>query len=90
MNFLVALDAKSYEILGNVIAEPDPPLYVMDLKILHSSARLAPPAISLQNFPAELAISFGLKFQAWPLCSDFFRSVTCTSSMSPSFDGSFR
>jgi hypothetical protein len=41
---------------------------MMDLKIFHSSARLASPAISLQNFPAELAISFRIKPQARLLC----------------------
>ena len=51
---------------------------MMDLKILHSPARLATPAISLQDFAAELAISFRLKPQAWPFGSDSFQSVTCT------------
>jgi hypothetical protein len=31
---------------------------IEDLKILHPPARLATPAISLQDFPAELAVSF--------------------------------
>ena len=39
----------------------------MDLKIFHSPARLATPAISLQDFTAELAISFRIKPQAGPL-----------------------
>jgi hypothetical protein len=46
MNILVALDAEGYEILGRVIAQSAPWLNVMDLKVYHASARLAPPAIS--------------------------------------------
>ena len=68
VSVLVALDAKSYEILSRVIAQSAPRLNVMDLKIFHPPARLATPAISLQNFTAELAISFRIKPQAWPLC----------------------
>ena len=82
VSVLVALDAKSYEILSRVITQSAPRLNVMDLKILHAPARLATPAISLQDFPAELAISFRIKPQAGPLCSDPFQSVTCTSSRS--------
>jgi hypothetical protein len=54
----------------------------MDLKVLHSPAGLTPPAISLQDFPAELAISFGLKPQAGSLCSDPCHSIACTFSKS--------
>jgi hypothetical protein len=73
---LVALGAKSYEILSRIITQSAPPLDVMDLKIFHAPARLASPAISLQDFPAKLAISFGFKPQAGAFCSDFFQSVT--------------
>jgi zinc transporter ZupT len=61
VTFLVTRDTKSYQILGGVIAQSASPLNVMGLKILHASARLASLAIALQNFPAELAISFRLK-----------------------------
>ncbi len=44
---LVALDAKSYEILSRVITKTAPRLDVMDLKILHSPAPLATPTVSL-------------------------------------------
>src|ERR1700692_4370929 len=82
VNVLVALDAKSYEILSRVIPQVAPPLNVMDLKILHPPAPLASPAVSLQNFPAELAISFRVKPQAGPFSTDPFQNVTCTSSRS--------
>ena len=82
MGFLMARCAEGDQILGSVIAQSAPRLNVMDLKILHSPARLATPAISLQDFPAELAISFRVKPQAWPLGADPFQSVTCTSSRS--------
>jgi hypothetical protein len=62
---LVARDAKSYQILGRVIAEAAPRLNVMDLKILRSPADLATLAFSLQNFMANVAISIGLEFQTW-------------------------
>jgi hypothetical protein len=67
MSVLVALHTKNYEILSRIITQAAPRLNVMDLKIFHSSARLASPAISLQDFAAELAISFRGKPQAWPL-----------------------
>jgi len=61
VSVLVALGAKSYEILSRIIAQSAPPLDVMDLKTFHSPAGLATPAISLQDFLAELAISFRIK-----------------------------
>jgi hypothetical protein len=67
VSLLVALDAKSHEILSRIIAQSAPPLNVMDLKILHSPARLATPAVSLQNFTAKLAINFRVKPPPGPL-----------------------
>ena len=67
MGFLVARRAEGDQIFGNVIAQSAPRLNVMDLKIFHAPARLATPAVSLQDFTAELAISFRIKPQAWPL-----------------------
>jgi hypothetical protein len=61
MGFLMARCAEGDQILGSVIAQSATPLNVMDLKIFHSPARLASPAISLQNFAAEQAISFRVK-----------------------------
>jgi len=52
-----------------------PPLNLMDLKIFYAPARLATPAISLEDFAAELAISFRGKPQAGSLCSDSFQNV---------------
>jgi hypothetical protein len=57
---LVALDAKSYEVLSRIIAQAAPRLKVKDLRIFYSPARLASPAVSLQDFAAEVAISFGI------------------------------
>ena len=82
MGFLMARRAEGDQILGNIISESAPRLNVMDLKIFHPPARLTAPAVSLQDFPAELAISFWIKPQAWPLCADPFQNVTCTSSRS--------
>ncbi len=79
---LVALDAKGYEILSRIIAQSAPRLNVMELKIFHSPAPLASPAISFQDFPAELSIGVRLKPQAWPSGTDPSQTVTCTSSRS--------
>jgi hypothetical protein len=68
MDLLIACCTESDQILGSVIAQSAPPLNVMDLKAFHSPARLASPAISLQDFTAELAKSFRIKPQAGPLC----------------------
>jgi hypothetical protein len=61
MTRLVTTCTKSDQIIHCVIAQATPRLNVMDLKIFQASARLASPAISLQDFPAELAISFRVK-----------------------------
>jgi hypothetical protein len=61
MRSLVTASAKSYQIGFDIIAQPAPRLNVMDLKIFHPAARLTTPAVSLQNFPAEQAISFRVK-----------------------------
>jgi hypothetical protein len=73
---LVARDAKSYQILGRVIAEAAPRLNVMDLKALNTPAELAAPAVPLQNFTAELAISLRLEPQAWLLGSNSSQGTT--------------
>jgi hypothetical protein len=80
MGILVALGAKNHEIFGRVITQSASRLNMVDLKILHAPARLATPAIALQNFPTELAISLWVKPQAGSVRADLRQSVTCTSS----------
>jgi hypothetical protein len=58
---LVADDTESHQILGCVIAQSAPRVNVMDLQTINAPARLATPPISLQDFAAELAISFWIK-----------------------------
>jgi hypothetical protein len=87
---LVALDAKNYEILSRIITQAIPGFDVMDLKTLDAPTRLATPAVSLQDFAAELAISFRVKPQSWPFRADPSHSVTRTSSISCSLSGSGR
>jgi hypothetical protein len=82
MSFLMARCAQGDQILGSVIAQMAPRLNVVNLKIFHPPARLATPAISLQDFLTELAISFRINPQAGPLSADSFQNVTCTSSSS--------
>jgi hypothetical protein len=68
MSLLVARRTEGDQIFLYVIAQPTPRLAVMDLKIFHSPAPLATPAISLQDFLAELSISFRINPQAGPIC----------------------
>jgi hypothetical protein len=82
VGFLMALLAKDDQILGSVIAQSTSGLNVMDLKIFHSSARLATPAVSHQDFAAELAISFRVKLQPRPLSADLVQRATLTSARS--------
>jgi hypothetical protein len=65
VSVFVAPDTKSYEILSRIIARAAPRLDVMDLKALNTPTILAAPAVPLQNFTTELAISLRLEFQAW-------------------------
>jgi len=57
MNIFVALSTNSCEIFGRVITQSIPRANMVDLKIFHTSAPLASPAISFQNFTAKLSIS---------------------------------
>jgi hypothetical protein len=82
MGFLMARCAQGDQILGRVAAQSAPRLNMMHLKIFHPPTPLASPAISLQNFPAELAISFRVKPQAGPLGPDPSQRVTCRFSRS--------
>src|SRR6266436_6357446 len=77
---LVARDAKSYEILSRIITQAAPGLEVMNLKTLDLPARLATPAISVQDFQVELAISFRIKPQSWLFRTHPRQNVTWTSS----------
>ena len=63
----MALDAMSDEILGRVITQSASRFNVMDLQTLPLPAPLATPAIPLQDFAAELAISFRIEPQALPV-----------------------
>ena len=76
MGFLMARCAEGDQILGSVIAQSASRLNVMDLKTLRSPARLATPAITLQDFAAKLAISLGIKLQAWSFGTHSSQSVT--------------
>jgi len=67
---LVAFGAKSYEVLSGIIAQTAARLNVMDLKIFRSPADLATPAVPLQDFAAELAVSLSVQLQAWPFGSN--------------------
>lgn len=76
MEVLMAPNAEGDQILCGIIAQSASRLNMMNLKILHAPACLTSPAISLQDFAAELAISFWIKSQTGPDGSDPFQSVT--------------
>jgi hypothetical protein len=82
VNVLVTPYAKGYQVVGRVITQPAPRLNVMDLKTLDAPARLATPAVSLQDFAAQLAIGFRIKPQSWPFRADTSQTVTWTFSSS--------
>src|ERR1019366_9319307 len=82
MGFLMARCAEGDQILGCIIAQSGSRLNVMNLKILHLPTILTTPSISLLDFPAELAISLGVKPQSWSFCADSLQNVTWTSSRS--------
>ena len=82
MNSMMTPCAEDDQILGSIITQSAPPLNVMDLKIFHAPARLTTPPISLQDFMAELAISFRIKPQPGSLATDPHQSATRTLSRS--------
>ena len=47
VSVLMALDAKSYEILSRVTTQTAPRLNVMNLKIIAGTAKLAMPSVAL-------------------------------------------
>jgi hypothetical protein len=61
VNSMVAPFTESDEILCGIISHVASPCNVMDLKAFNPPAALATPAVALQNFPAELTVSVGIK-----------------------------
>jgi len=76
VSFLVTQDTKSYQILGSIMAEAASRLDVVDLKAVDLPARLATPAVPLEDFAAELAVSLWLELQAWPFGSNSSQGTT--------------
>jgi hypothetical protein len=79
MTRLMAIRTESDEVFLYIVAQSAPPPNVMDLETLHAPARLASPAVSLQDFLAELTISFRVESQAGSFCADPVQTVTSTS-----------
>ena len=61
MGLSVTRRAERDQVLRRVVPQVAPPLNVMDLEFLHSPTRLASPAISFEDFSAELPIGFRIK-----------------------------
>ena len=78
----MAPDTKGNQILGRIITQAAPRLNVMDLKAFHTPTPLASPADSLPDSATELAMSFGIKPQAWPFGTHSSQSATWTFSRS--------
>jgi hypothetical protein len=76
MKLLMTLSAEGDEIFLGVVPQLAPPLDVVDLKILRPPARLATPAVSLEDLPAKLTISFRSESQAWPFCLNSVQGAT--------------
>ena len=76
VSVLVAAEAKSHKILSRITAQATQRQNVMALKALNTPAILAAPAVPLQNFTTELAISLRLEFQAWLFCSNSSQGTT--------------
>jgi hypothetical protein len=66
----VADDTESYQIIGRVITEAALLLNVMALKAFDLPAPLATPAVPLEDFMRELAVSLRLELHAWPFGSN--------------------
>jgi hypothetical protein len=82
MGFLMARCAEGDQILGSVIPQSTPPQNVMDLKAFDAAARLATPAISLQDLAAESPIGFRIKPQSWSFRAHPSQRVIWTFSTS--------
>jgi len=61
--FAVTIDAKRYQVVYQIAAEPAPGFYVMDLQAFHGTALLTPPAISFQNPDSEFPVLFRAQFK---------------------------
>jgi hypothetical protein len=76
VSFLVTLGTKGYQVLGRVITQLAPRLDVVDLKILRSPARLATPAVPLQDMITELTVGLSIQLQAGPFGSNSSHCAT--------------
>jgi hypothetical protein len=63
------------QVFSSIITQSSPRLNVMHLKTLDAPARLATPAVSLEDLTAELAISLRIKPQPRSLRAKSGQSV---------------
>ena len=63
VTFAVTTDAKGNQIVHQIVAEPAPGFYVMDLQAFHGTALLTPPSISFQNPEPEFRVFFRAQFK---------------------------
>jgi hypothetical protein len=64
------------QVFSRIISQSSPRLNVVHLKALYAPARLATPAVSLEDLTAELAISLRFEPKSWPLGTHSGHSVT--------------
>jgi hypothetical protein len=56
MNLVMAVSAERYQILATIVAEPTAEAIVVNVKILHGTTMLAPPAITFEYLCANSMI----------------------------------
>ena len=64
MDVIVAISAERDQIFAFVITQPASEANVMDLKTIGTPARLASPAITLQHFDTEFAITIWVQLKS--------------------------
>ena len=81
MHLFVALSAQGNQILFLITTRVASKFEVVYLQILHAAAKLATPAVALQDFTTELTVRFRVQLQAWPFGSNSSQGATRTHSM---------
>ncbi len=56
--------AKRNQVVHHIVTESAPGFHVMDLQAFHATARLAPPAISLEHACPEDRVLFRIQFES--------------------------
>jgi hypothetical protein len=63
VNFPVAAVTECDQVLHHIAAQPTPGFYVMDLQVIHGTARLTPPTVSSEHSVSNYYIPFGVQLE---------------------------